>query len=511
MTRSWVARLGIGVAAVAIGAVATAPAYALPDSGNISLSPPSELKLGAEGSPGKAFWHSVWGQNTVNPKLVIDLSDVSSLVTGRVDDDELDCAEASNKITCNLPDGDLDGVLPVIFVPKAGSKDGDSGAIKYSVSADNAAGFTTERTLTLADGVDLYMLSGHSDDTPEVKPGDTVKVPVEFANLGNRTAEGLRFKFFFEYGLLPKQYNNCSYAAILEGTWVTCDVTGVSLKPDFQVKAEDFLATVSGEAFRDQRLNYSVEALGESTPLPPALLAKLKKGSGDATFGVGAASERKSSIKASTVKDVDLDDNFGWQFVFVKNTYDMAAVGANATGASGSVVPVEIGLKANGPGSIDAIGSGGEAAARFIFNVPNGTEVMSIPPNCYSFTDDGQWEDAKPGKPKYECKTNEVLRVGRPYLVTFGLKIVSGESNLTGTVDWQKHEGGDANAANDTANVVINGTGGGGGGGPLPVTGTQTALIATGGTAILAAGAVLFVLARRRRVVLVTPDDRDSE
>ncbi|MEH1012366.1 LPXTG cell wall anchor domain-containing protein [Micromonospora sp. CPCC 206060] len=49
--------------------------------------------------------------------------------------------------------------------------------------------------------------------------------------------------------------------------------------------------------------------------------------------------------------------------------------------------------------------------------------------------------------------------------------------------------------------------GGSGGGGPLPVTGAQAGLIGGVGLGVLAAGAVLFVLARRRRVVLVTPGD----
>jgi hypothetical protein len=45
--------------------------------------------------------------------------------------------------------------------------------------------------------------------------------------------------------------------------------------------------------------------------------------------------------------------------------------------------------------------------------------------------------------------------------------------------------------------------------GPLPVTGAKTGLIAGGGAAAVALGAVLFVATRRRRVVLVAPD-RDA-
>ncbi|WP_436681462.1 hypothetical protein [Micromonospora sp. URMC 105] len=55
--------------------------------------------------------------------------------------------------------------------------------------------------------------------------------------------------------------------------------------------------------------------------------------------------------------------------------------------------------------------------------------------------------------------------------------------------------------------IVAAPTGGEGGGGGLPVTGPQAGLIGGVGVAVLAAGGALFVLARRRRVVLVTPGD----
>lgn len=50
-------------------------------------------------------------------------------------------------------------------------------------------------------------------------------------------------------------------------------------------------------------------------------------------------------------------------------------------------------------------------------------------------------------------------------------------------------------------------SGGGGGGGDLPVTGVQAGLIGGVGLAALAGGGALFMLARRRKVVLVTPGD----
>ncbi|MEV0721752.1 cell wall anchor protein [Micromonospora purpureochromogenes] len=55
--------------------------------------------------------------------------------------------------------------------------------------------------------------------------------------------------------------------------------------------------------------------------------------------------------------------------------------------------------------------------------------------------------------------------------------------------------------------IVAAPAGGEGGGGGLPVTGPQAGLIGGVGAAVLAAGGAMFVLARRRRVVLVTPGD----
>jgi hypothetical protein len=68
----------------------------------------------------------------------------------------------------------------------------------------------------------------------------------------------------------------------------------------------------------------------------------------------------------------------------------------------------------------------------------------------------------------------------------------------------------DANPSDNTDEFAVHvgalpATGGGGGG--LPVTGAKVGLIGGIGGGVLAVGAVLFVMARRRRVVLVTPGD----
>jgi hypothetical protein len=57
--------------------------------------------------------------------------------------------------------------------------------------------------------------------------------------------------------------------------------------------------------------------------------------------------------------------------------------------------------------------------------------------------------------------------------------------------------------------VVVSAVGGSGGGAGdgLPVTGVRAGVLGGVGAAVVVAGAVLFLTARRREVVLVTPDD----
>ncbi|WP_416901566.1 LPXTG cell wall anchor domain-containing protein [Micromonospora echinospora] len=72
----------------------------------------------------------------------------------------------------------------------------------------------------------------------------------------------------------------------------------------------------------------------------------------------------------------------------------------------------------------------------------------------------------------------------------------------------------DASDNSDGYAVVVAARGGSGGGdggdGGLPVTGPQAGLIGGIGGAVLLAGGVMFLAARRRRVVLVTPGDETS-
>lgn len=78
--------------------------------------------------------------------------------------------------------------------------------------------------------------------------------------------------------------------------------------------------------------------------------------------------------------------------------------------------------------------------------------------------------------------------------------------------DWDDHDGHGDDVWPFAAHIAgpAAGNGGGGAGDGLPVTGVQAGLIGGIGAGVLLVGGLLFVLARRRRVVLVAPADEKS-
>ncbi|MEK8144559.1 hypothetical protein NKH18_31285 [Streptomyces sp. M10(2022)] len=90
-----------------------------------------------------------------------------------------------------------------------GSKDGASGTIEVTGSADGATfvPFSTEVTVA---GPDLVM-----KELPfrqELRPGDVQPAPVTFTNKGTTAAEGVLLTLRYSRGLeIPERYANCEY------------------------------------------------------------------------------------------------------------------------------------------------------------------------------------------------------------------------------------------------------------------------------------------------------------
>jgi hypothetical protein len=523
--RSRLARLIVAVAVAAAAATGVAATPAQADADGYVSAFLDDVIIGADGSPGKAVPLFVDGEGTVNPVVTVDLSGLEGVATAEFPDER--CKVAGGKATCSLPDTvQFFDVIPVVFRPVDGVADGAEGTITYTATAEGFGGSETEPvTLTVKDGVDLVAFAGAPQTA---KPGDAYGAPVEFGNFGNRPAETINLLLTFSNGLIPAEYENCEYGEDprLNSTLALCQIDGpfevgtvyeleggfeTAVAPDaLGLETVDFLALPAGEADAPARFKLAGKGGEKLTAAPKKSLAKAEAG------------------------EIDSRDNYAYEEVTVENAFDLAAIGANLTGAVGDVVKAKVGIKNAGAGTLDSSRSQ-TPVFRFTVAVPAGAEVVSVPKVCQAVIEDGDGnnhrEPGKAGESYYTCHNPATLfRGGETYLVEFGMKIKSLDA-APGAVSLDDKYGtppawDDDDNGNNTAAITVgtgagtgnggNGNGGNGSGGEgagegegLPVTGVQVGAIAGGGAALLAAGVVLFLASRRRRVTVVADESDD--
>nr|BFE61503.1 hypothetical protein GCM10020063_060290 [Dactylosporangium thailandense] len=201
------------------------------------------------------------------------------------------------------------------------------------------------------------------------------------------------------------------------------------------------------------------------------------------------------------------NDTFPW---------DLTIPIVNVTGAVGDVVPITLTVRNLGPAAVEP----GRVRVAFIQR-PGGTEFTGdVSPEC----------DGRIQPDRYYCTTPDGLAVGAEKTWTFHLKLADAHPDDGGLVFFADGGGEDRDSANDGGRYTVTikapehnpttaaptatpsrtaaptPSASAAAGPALPVTGDRTALYAGLGAALVAAGAVLFVIARRRRVVMVTPD-----
>jgi LPXTG-motif cell wall-anchored protein len=475
------------------------------------------ITIGGPGSPGKAFVAFASGHNAINPKAVFDVSKLAGVATAELPDT---CTTATTTVTCPIGGGagSFDDTVMLILHPVTGVAAGAVGTITVSASADNAKGLEHSATVTIADGIDLIGTTGESD-RGHAKPGDKVGVPVTFANVGNKTAVGFQFTFVFDHGLVPDTFDNCQYFddRTLHIAVCTLDDSDATVAPGEEVSTQDFGATVTPDALGFERGSFIVDGLAESDGLPAAVKLQRRATTGKVLHTVKKGT--RVTPKAAKPTDLDHSDNIGAAFWDVINTFDRATSGDSKSGTVGDTVNVTIGVKNNGPAALHATHTA-EPVLVYVFTVPTGTVTVSVPKTCDGLAKNADGTvvgvEGKPGLDMYLCRTPEdFLGVGASSTVQFGLKIDVVTPNATGTVSLDDPLSAeplpaDANPANDKALVVINpstgGTGGGTGGETLPITGTQTGMLAGLGGLLLLAGGAMYGLGRRRRVTGVDGD-----
>jgi hypothetical protein len=160
------------------------------------------------------------------------------------------------------------------------------------------------------------------------------------------------------------------------------------------------------------------------------------------------------------------------------NPADLAISATKGSGAVGSVVKITV--------TVENKGDASSPDTTVTVTAPTGTELVDMPTNC---------EFTTPGK---VGKCEGLLSAGEKNAGVFSFKIAAtsvandGVAKIEGTLH-------DPDTGNNTAAIVITVDGG------LPITGVKVSVIAGTGLAVLLVGALLFLMARRRRVELVTP------
>ncbi|MEU5530213.1 LPXTG cell wall anchor domain-containing protein [Micromonospora chersina] len=523
-TRRWLA--GLGVAGAFIAASATPAAAEEPSVALGLYFNDTTVALGSEGKVESPFVTASESVVVNNFTVRYDFSGLAGKAKVTPDIDGNCTTPEENVLVCQEPfeigidEWGIAGLLGVNIAPTADAKDGDSGELKVTVSADGAKSASHTATVKIGEGVDL---AGGPEVSRSAAPGGAFTAPLVLSNAGETSAKGAVVVFDQDYGIrTSKHYSNCTYA----DDWLrTCRFDDLTV-----AGGETFAATIPYVLAKDTyapgaEYGYhywmTVSEFDDfAAYLDSRDISMGEPGTDEALVLTKQATAQAQSFQA----DPNPENNWSGMEVKVtgKNGVDLAAIGDELTGKAGDVVTATVGVRNNGPAVLD-FGRIGSPVTTIDVTVPTGTTAVQVPDNCVPMKgDDADWEEpGKPGAKAYRCFPDIFIGVGEEQTVEIGLRIDKLVPNATGTVTINAKcqcEGfqDDTNPANDKAKLVVNaapgggapgtpgdGGQGGGDGGTLPITGANTALIAGVGALLLAAGAAGYVVSRRRRTRFV--------
>ncbi len=504
--RSILRRIGLPavlVAVVAFCAAPAAPAAAADPAARFSVSVPTMTGmpvsvLAAAGSPGKDIQAWFTGRNVRKPKVVFDVSGLAGVASLTLP------AKLCSGLVCTLPDGDFHLRLPIHLTGTTAAP--AEGSFGMTLSGDNVATESVPQSVTLYNGADLVILQPlDGDDLGTVRPGQTVHTRLSITNAGNAVVHGFTMTMTSFADIRPVGYVGCDRVdnRQMPGIEIRCS-------SPMDVKPGQVLSFYPGDGWREGPPG--ANAAVASTIGPTAIdtiVVDFELASGD--------------YAPTTASPAELDwlDNHARTSYTAVSTYDLAGIGATASGKVGDTIKINIGIRNNGPATL----FGEFSAVRWVFTVPPGVEVTAVGPmdrcgtipNADYPTKPNTYRPNEPGGRFYLCSAGDTVPgfpAGDTEVVVFTLKVTQLIPNATGSVlaVHRTYPPGpivDAKPANDKGLVIINPTASGSGGG-LPITGTQVDLVGgLGGLAVLAGG-ITYLVARRRRVVLTVPSDELS-
>ncbi|MGC4894443.1 LPXTG cell wall anchor domain-containing protein [Micromonospora sp. DT31] len=518
-TRRWLA--GVGVAGAFVAASATPVLAAAPQA---ELGVYFSDTTIATDSDGKVDYSIIRSSAPVvlhDVTVRYDLTGLAGKVTlGEEEETGIDCTSpAANVLVCSSPweleldEWGLAGIFPVQIKATGKAEDGDAGTLKVTLSATGFDGVSHEAKVRVGEGVDL---AAGPEATVSAAPGKNFTAPLKVTNAGGTTAKGASVIFYNDYGLnATKHYSNCTYvgdelrtcrfdeelpAGSTFGATLPYALGTDTLAPSYKYGQTLWMTPAEFEDYTNYLGNYDVT---------------IGKPGTDGKLTLAEATGRVAARGAQADKRPENNGMLLQVKVTGTNSTDLEALGATVSGPVGAKVKATVGLRNNGPATLD-YSHAGSSVTYLAFDVPKGTTTTAVPENCSPVKGDEWGEPGQAGGRHYRCYFDSFLKAGATVTLDFGLKIDKVIANDTGLVKINvpcECDGGfyrDVKPANDTAKVVVNaapgggdGGQGGGDGGTLPITGSSTALIAGIGAVLLAAGGVGYVLTRRRRTRFV--------
>lgn len=498
------ARIAAGAGtAVVLGTALSAPAAAQPGTPVLSTNiEVYDIAIGVdESSDGMLVALDLYEN--------IDLSDRPDTVTVEVDTSPAagvlvvgvngpGCATTGMVTTCEVPlelapFNVMHEALTVNLKVAAGATVGDVGTIATTVTGDGYAPSTVEHPVEVMESGD--QLFGNRVVGPEAAPGDVVPFRPMIRNVGDQTTDIVAIEIDGGRYVQPvDQFRNCQPDEL---GGATCTVE-IALAPGEAAQAavdsvvELQIPTNTPHRHRPNVI-YSAHTpptAPETDPADGPLFELVKIPAAD--FGAG---RELGSL------DLSVGDN----------PSDVAAVGAEISGAVGDIVDVT--LEATNDGPADVQGGRGQLPS-LLLTFPEGVKVLEMgqdegahddgPRLCLSVVGGATKYMDEPEGLDYVCDFG-ALPAGERASFTFQVEITS-DAPATGSAEVVG-DFPDPNQDNQLAEILLHPSGGGGGGGDLPVTGPRTLITAAGGAAVLVAGLALFLVARQRRVRVVAPTD----
>jgi hypothetical protein len=506
-------RLGV-VTLIATGAavlLAAPPALAEPAGADVQVKiAGSKVSIDTAGKPFFVHMFNDGPATAENIVVKVDLGDLDRTKLGI--EEPTGCGDPDGSIyTCSVGSL-LPGENNNVFSPfsvlwlEDGATEGSAGSFTVEVTSDtpdpngdNNKKITVPVEITPL-AYDLYVAVSQdvwanpdagTDPLRRVNPGETVPLLFDFFNASDSTARDIVWKVtlppYMTFASGDK-HDGCEYNDTR--TVVSCELPGAEIGPGDALSlliGEPIMVTLAADAPGPGALTGGIIDAGAKTlvaPVPVEAAARATAAVAQDVKVTEASNDLKNKAAAAGVDggdDADPSDNVAHFSVHTAaNPADLQVTGGSGSGAVGDTVTIAVKVKNNGPAS--------SPSTTVTVTAPTGTELVDVPTGC---------EFVTAGK---VAKCEGLLAAGEEDSGNFAFKIAAstvaadGKAEIAGTLA-------DPNEANNTSPITITITGG------LPITGVKVSVIGGIGVAVLLAGAVLFLLARRRRVVMVTPSN----